>query len=285
MAISKAKQEQEQSLASHIDDGLLYLNCADNISRFRFGPACFCSADSLVAFERYRISTGKRPVVDFDEVPADWNSTIFFSGRKGKYQVVRTEAIGFQERLRMKSMGLIRGVLDKVARTVSVEVMADGRTEARERLFHLDQKQGNNPFVPFSRMGSPTGKQKWCFSPSGRYEVYNIESGGDESLEPACCLSVAWGLPRIWSIRIGPQNAVPLVFMTDPSGVKGFFHLRDKPEGRTRREALQHWVKAHTRTLRSDPDTEIEVRRHLRGATEFRWFDLTCKVIAPEEPV
>lgn len=86
-----------------------------------------------------------------------------------------------------------------------------------------------------------------------------------------------------WSVEIG-YNGLPvsISFLTDPTGVKEFFKLRDIPEGKMRRAALSHWVSAHWRQVRVDPVAEVYVRQHLRGKTEFRWFDMDVKIHIPE---
>jgi hypothetical protein len=82
-----------------------------------------------------------------------------------------------------------------------------------------------------------------------------------------------------WSVSfaagIGPSVRVPAC----ADSVAGLFALRDRPEGRTRRQALRHWVRAHSRRL---PDArECDVTGHLRGAEEFDWFGLRCRVVPP----
>lgn len=71
-----------------------------------------------------------------------------------------------------------------------------------------------------------------------------------------------------------------LTIFTSSSGVKGFFDLRQKGSA-NRRSALQHWVRQHTRKVSGDDVTEV--KRHLRGQTEFEWFGLTGRVHVPEE--
>lgn len=81
------------------------------------------------------------------------------------------------------------------------------------------------------------------------------------------------------------HNSGPRVrFLTDPLGAREVFRLRDIPPGRDRRAALRHWVSAHARKRHPDMDGEARtwVRRHLRGATDFTWNGLRCRV-QPDE--
>jgi len=82
-----------------------------------------------------------------------------------------------------------------------------------------------------------------------------------------------------WSVCLsfgGPS----IRFLTDPTGVREIFKLRDLPEGKLRRAALRNWVRRHNRRSRADAAALIDVRRHLRGATKFTWNGMTC-VIEP----
>jgi hypothetical protein len=80
-----------------------------------------------------------------------------------------------------------------------------------------------------------------------------------------------------WSVCIG-YDGPTIRFLTDPTGVRAAFALRDIPPGATRRAALRHWVGQHNRKKRTDPGALVEVRKHLRGATSFTWNGLRCRV-------
>lgn len=56
------------------------------------------------------------------------------------------------------------------------------------------------------------------------------------------------------------------------------FRARDLPPGKTRRDALRHWVTEHYRNA----DTPIGVRSHFRGQDTFDWRQLQCE-LAPSE--
>lgn len=53
--------------------------------------------------------------------------------------------------------------------------------------------------------------------------------------------------------------------------LKSLFAMRDIPEGYKRRAALRNWVSKHMRRKPGKPDEYTEIRRHLRGKTEFSW--------------
>jgi hypothetical protein len=81
-----------------------------------------------------------------------------------------------------------------------------------------------------------------------------------------------------WTVSLGHGDGPCVRFDTDPIGAREVFRLRDIPEGASRRAALRHWVAEHWRKRRSDPAEEAKVRAHLRGATEFTWNGLRCKI-------
>jgi hypothetical protein len=86
-----------------------------------------------------------------------------------------------------------------------------------------------------------------------------------------------------WSVRVRLSDATPSVCLfTDPAGVLAFFRLRDVPPGKSRRDALAHWVREHYRRSRVDPDAAIRVREHLRGTRAFRWHGMGVEIQIPE---
>lgn len=81
-----------------------------------------------------------------------------------------------------------------------------------------------------------------------------------------------------WVVRLGFDKQRTVSFTTDPLGAREVFRLRDIPEGKARRASLLHWVSAHWRKKRSDPQEEFKVREHLRGAKEFAWNGMYCSI-------
>lgn len=94
-------------------------------------------------------------------------------------------------------------------------------------------------------------------------------------------LGMALTMRYEWSVWLGHGAGPRVRFITDPLGVREIFRLRDLPPGRERRAALRHWVTAHWRAKRSEAADRAWVRRHLRGAEDFIWQDLRCRVSPP----
>jgi hypothetical protein len=82
-----------------------------------------------------------------------------------------------------------------------------------------------------------------------------------------------------WSASLSYSGGPSVMFPTNPSGVKELFRLRDIPPGKTRRQAIKHWVTEHTRRINQpEKEIEVQVRKHLRGQTKFNWNGLLVSV-------
>jgi hypothetical protein len=97
--------------------------------------------------------------------------------------------------------------------------------------------------------------------------------------QPAFATSFALRQRYEWAVAIGPEGLPSVRFMTDPTGIKDIFRIRDLPEGRDRRAALLAWITDHWRQNRFDPEIEGYVRKHLRGAVRFVWRGLVGEII------
>lgn len=87
-----------------------------------------------------------------------------------------------------------------------------------------------------------------------------------------------------WSVLLGEGLGARARFITDLTGAREAFRLRDIPPGKMRRAALRHWVKEHWRKKRSAGlDDRTFVEQHLRGAQKFTWNGLRCAIVPPEE--
>lgn len=106
--------------------------------------------------------------------------------------------------------------------------------------------------------------------------------GGSLSEQEEFNLKLSYGIqfirPMYWTVGLQFEGYPKVNFFTDPTGAREVFRLRDVPPGKKRRVALRNWITAHWRKKHDDPDALIEVRKHLRGATEFHWNGLFCTV-------
>jgi hypothetical protein len=96
--------------------------------------------------------------------------------------------------------------------------------------------------------------------------------------------SFARAVGERWTVSVGFNKGPRVRLLTDPTGVKEVFRLRDLPAGKDRRAALLHWVAEHYRRRRTNPDDLAWVRGHLRGAVEYEWAGFKCKIEVPFTP-
>lgn len=82
-----------------------------------------------------------------------------------------------------------------------------------------------------------------------------------------------------WFVEIGRRDGFSFKFATIPEKAAAIFRLREIPDGEKRRRALRNWVTSHWRSDYRDPEMEVYVRQHLRGAEEFEWDGYFCRVI------
>lgn len=88
-------------------------------------------------------------------------------------------------------------------------------------------------------------------------------------------------IPFHWSITLSFDGGVPVKYFTDAGGAADVFRLRDVPPGRKRRSALRTWIRQHWREKRDGGLSEVV--RHMRGATEFEWNGVSCKLQPSED--
>lgn len=99
-------------------------------------------------------------------------------------------------------------------------------------------------------------------------------------LAPFLC-GLAQSMDNYWLVQTKFEDVCPsLTLLTDPTGVKDFWKLRDVPPGRKRRDALLHWVEQHWRQNRHDPDVEVFVRKHMRGSEDITQGQFRAKIVA-----
>lgn len=93
------------------------------------------------------------------------------------------------------------------------------------------------------------------------------------------CLGTEAARGLFWSVLLGEGLGPRLRLFTSISGARDAFRLRDIPPGRSRRAALRHWVREHQRNVSDDTEADrIWVSEHMRGATEFSWNGLRCRI-------
>jgi hypothetical protein len=125
---------------------------------------------------------------------------------------------------------------------------------------------------------------KWCWADNRRtwgghgLEAIHVPTGKD-LMQPMLGTAIALRQRYEWAVALGLEDSPSVRFATDATGMKELFSIRDLPEGRDRRAALMTWVSDHWRQDRHDPDMEVYVRGHLRGAVTFSWRGMEVEVL------
>ena len=115
------------------------------------------------------------------------------------------------------------------------------------------------------------------------YDIYGAHKSESDMHYEHIDVAIAHGIELrreyMWSVMLGQPGIPRARFFTDIPGIRAVFKFRDIPPGRERRAALRHWVREHWRQKRSaSADDKAWVRAHLRGAKDFTWNDLSCRV-------
>jgi len=126
-----------------------------------------------------------------------------------------------------------------------------------------------------SIMGS-TGNGSWKSLTLGAFPDADKDALISQQIQVA--IGVQFSRRYQWTVELSLGHLSSLLVPTDPIGAREVFKFRDIPSGRERRLALRHWVQEHYRQNRTKPEAEIKVREHMRGATEFSWQDLNCRI-------
>jgi hypothetical protein len=91
-------------------------------------------------------------------------------------------------------------------------------------------------------------------------------------------MSTAFSARYEWHVAFGGgiPNGPRLLLPTNPSDCLRLFNNRNLAPGKTRREALRHWVEQH---WRDDVTTGLAfIHHHLRGNTLFSWCGFDCEL-------
>lgn len=111
--------------------------------------------------------------------------------------------------------------------------------------------------------------------PINEKHSFGFESGGQfvpfnpESIQATLALFRRYE----WTVAMSVDGAPKLRFVCTPGSAREAFRLRDLPTGKSRRDALIHWVAEHYR------NPQIHVNEHLRGKHVFSWRGIDCEIV------
>lgn len=208
-------------------------------------------------------------------------SMIFGAKEPFVMDVVHVHRLTYMENKAFRlGMDSPRSTAMKKCRTTTMMIAPDGKVVHKPAMYFC---LADNRWIPTDErfMKVVDTKRVSGFSNRGGQwvEYEKVEVSPDVDPLPELATIAEWGKRMCWGIRFSAPSAPGVVAATDPIGVKELLRMRDVPEGKTRREALLHWVKDHWRQNRKDPDVEHQVRQHLRGAEKCSWFGLECLIV------
>lgn len=129
----------------------------------------------------------------------------------------------------------------------------------------------------------PLFKTFWGMKANNTYELLNNNMTAQQDISDAfwVAMSIAVEKHLHWNVYIKEeQDLIGITLQSRVSDIKELFKLRELPPDKNRRTALKHWVCSHQRRKpNTTTETElIEIEKYLRGATEFYWNGLYCRI-------
>lgn len=276
----------EALVAKMVDDCLTYLGCTSAQTAKSWGPAMHGLDFCIRAILNERFRRGLTRHVDPRELPESWEAAMILASeaRGDLIQLGHVRTVDAAERRRLRMWGLPVPQFAKCARGSSIRVANDGHVRRSDHLYYLRRSEGGRVvWQPLTVSAVPGGERTKLRFTGNKWREIAETTFAIGAYDPELLGPIAWGMRNLWTVHLTQGDSPTLALVTDPWGVLGFFQLRDKPDGKERREALLHWVRAHGRTIRHDPEVEVEVRQHLRGKDSFTWFGLEAKVLVPPE--
>lgn len=263
----------------------LYLGCA-NI-------ATHAAMDGAIPLESIAASgsetASKFELAAMDLMPADWSTrAVWFSGESLSMSTVCNVHWSVMQR------ELARWLADFQRRGECGAKVLTAESDGYIRVYYSEiNKYGRFEKFPVRKEIVGQVVVNKIFNPSWLFEfrketMHCLASDSNEVyksmrlgfLAPFMC-GLAQSMDNYWLVKTKFDDVCPsLTLLTDPTGVKEFWKLRDIPEGRRRRAALLHWVDQHWRQTRNDPDVEVFVRKHMRGSEDITQGQFRAKIVA-----
>lgn len=124
---------------------------------------------------------------------------------------------------------------------------------------------------------------KWVHAiRSTKHQIFeNADTADDLSGMMAVSVGAALRYRYDWSVILNFPTCRAR-FSTDATGALRMFKDRNLEPFGSRRAPLLHWVAKHWRQRRSVPADMIEVRKHLRGRSDFEWRGFPVTIIPAE---
>lgn len=260
--------------ADFLEECLIYLACSDyRISSDTVADYCG-SGQSLLAVTKALREAGLT-ADDLDKglqlPPHPFHMIFAPRAAESLMEINSVEHVPLVEAQRLRMLGVLGGSGSVCRGTIS-HYKLDGKVE-HKKILYISHGGKWNPANPELKRG----KVLYQVTATG-YRERELLTAKEDPIPGMACVEW-WAQQHTWGVEFRLPSAPGIRLNTDSTGAKELLRMRDVPEGRTRREALKHWVHEHWRKLRNDPDVETQVRQHLRGADRCSWFGLECRII------
>ncbi len=267
----KASDELSDEIYEVIDKALVTMSTSKQISGRRTPLTHF--QDAFCSFSELRriLGVGDAEMNDVTTLDLDRPLDVAISFSTGDDMPMKMDDLPY---MKTKGLGLVR-----IRRISFREARALGAKRFFERTYELAAAH-----FEYDRDGVYTSKTVVLGENDGRnWHIANVGHGYDDMLRLASSFAKdacerQFTARFEWQVSLGYGDGGTLAFETDPIGAREIFRLRDIPNGASRRAALLHWVQEHWRKKPSDPAEATKVREHLRGASNFEWNGLRCKI-------
>jgi hypothetical protein len=287
--MTKQRKKAEQSRADEVITVLTAIEAGDhkpNVLNY-FMSGC------LAKFETEQLREAKN-WPELRSVPPSKENGVVFSTSRGLTHLLECEPVDAERRRRLAGVWgkVVTQVPEKLCCVTSVYinpitgVVGERRRDYRWLPPGASRSSGDNWFpFPLNEAGHVVGYARDKFG--CRVPIYDTAAGSGSEHDHSCSMAPTYTRlfevlqERYWTVSLAAFGCqTRLTLFTSSDGVKGFFDLREKGAN-GRRNALQHWVRQHTRKIGGGD--VADVKRHLRGLTEFDWFGLRGSVRVPTQ--
>lgn len=277
--------EKKQSLTIEtLESIFVYLGCANIPTQEAMDGAI--PIESLLDSRQENLSCFKPAEIEL--MPTDWNAkAVWFSGdhlglstvENIHWSAISTRWSQLLPYFKYSGLPTSRSVTDKTdgfAKIYYSEIDRFGRfVKFPVKAKYLNEIVVKKTYNPSWLLEFTHGEMRFLTSESDSL----IKQKRLGFLAPFMC-GLAQSLGSYWLVRTRFEEICPsLTLLTDPTGVKEFWKLRDVPAGKSRRSALLHWVEKHWRQTRNDPDVEAFVRKHMRGERLFQQGQFRAEIV------
>ncbi len=267
-----------------IDNALAYMQLADPavpgvIPIAHHNGAVLINTDLTETIGRARKHGGKQREVMLLDLVRKIDVAIAFPfqfgerDRRGRVMLASMERgreLSYSEKSRLAASGYQVETFARVVEAVATDVFEDGTYHSQREHYQLVAGDRSPSWKP---LASPLDRRRQFDNPHADRECFSSMISVFPEFQAFRDAS--------WAVEFAYPGSHSVSFLTDPIGIREFFRLRDVPTGKSRRQALKHWVSAHYRQLRDDPAVETQVRASLRGQTRFTWLGLNATIHIP----